>query len=107
MKAARAFRITRRTARRTVRAAAHPQDNPQQFRPPLWVPAQAVFTLLRQTPARTTIKRAYNGMPQPTTYTYQCFFTAQERLHIFQKKVIYNKQTGMPAAKARHTVLLR
>jgi hypothetical protein len=35
------------------------------------------------------------------------FFTAQERLHIFQKNVLSNKQTGMPAAKARHTVLLR
>lgn len=35
------------------------------------------------------------------------FFTAQERLHIFQKNVLSNKQTGMPAANARHTVLLR
>ena len=31
----------------------------------------------------------------------------QESLHIFQKNVLSNKQTSMPTAKARHTVLLR
>ena len=93
---------------RTVRRYSAPPagQSPQQFRSLCGHRLKRCLRLCgRRLPARPSSTFTMNA---PTGGIHvSIFFTAQERLHIFQKNVLSNKQTGMPAAKARHTVLLR